>query len=657
MAGVLPHDSQVATHADATVWAWSGRLKRVAPPDARFDHDPGTGDLRGLVQEAETTNTLSNGRDLASDEWLATDMGLTPVPTDLDEEPGTGTLLRALAAGATVLSEPVPAAAEAGPFTASCWVRRQSGLGRVDVTADGGETWHEVTALLLGGAWERIQATAATPEPSVGLRLGAAGDEIEVDLCQLEAQPFATSEMPTAGEPQSRNAEPFRMIVIPGVAQWRFRWPADAEVSEARHVQRVSFVQVAAPNVYDVTVEWTDPINGGMRVSVLTDEVLDEIETANRPPVASDDAAATDEDTAATIPVLANDHDADGDALAVVNVGAPANGTASINADGTVTYTSKADFNGADAFSYTVSDGQGGTATAMVTVTVRPVNDAPVAVDDAAATDEDTAVTIRVLANDHDVDGDALAVVNVGAPTNGTASINADGTVTYTPAAGFHGADGFSYTVSDGHGGTATASVSVTVSPVNHAPVAVDDTAATDANKSVAIRVLDNDHDADGDALRITHVTKPANGRTSIRRWGALEYVLYRPNKNFTGEDRFTYTVSDGNGGTATATVTVTVGAVYGGLQATDDSAVTLEGAKVKIRVLDNDRSDPGSPLSVVGLGSAGNGRTNFASHNPNVVVYRPNEGFTGEDRFTYAVSDGQGGVSTATVTVTVVGL
>src|SRR5205807_1576670 len=174
------------------------------------------------------------------------------------------------------------------------------------------------------------------------------------------------------------------------------------------------------------------------------------------------------------------DTDVDGDALTVTGVTQGAHGAVAINADGTLTYTPGADFNGSDSFNYTVSDGHGGTATAPVTVTGNPGNDAPVARDDAAATDEDTAVTVNVLANDTDVDGDALTVTGVTQGAHGAVVLNTDGTLTYAPGANFNGIDRFTYTVSDGHGGTATATVTVPVNPVNDPPTADEHRARTD---------------------------------------------------------------------------------------------------------------------------------------------------------------------------------
>ena len=184
----------------------------------------------------------------------------------------------------------------------------------------------------------------------------------------------------------------------------------------------------------------------------------------NNTPTALADSATTSEDIVVNIDVLSNDDDVDGDALTVDAVTQPANGSVVVNADETVAYTPASNFNGNDGFSYTVADGQGGSDTATVTVNVSAVNDAPAAANDSATTSEDLAVTIDVLSNDDAVDGDTLTVDSVTQPANGSVVINADETVSYTPASNFSGIDSFDYTVADGQGGTGTATVTVTVS-------------------------------------------------------------------------------------------------------------------------------------------------------------------------------------------------
>ena len=178
------------------------------------------------------------------------------------------------------------------------------------------------------------------------------------------------------------------------------------------------------------------------------------------------DTVTLAEDTAAMIAILANDTDLDGDALTVSSVTVPAHGTAAIKPDKTIAYTPAANYNGADSFSYTIADGNSGTATATVNVTVTAANDGPSAVNDTVTLAEDTAATIAVLANDTDLDGDTLTVSSVTVPAHGTAAINPDKTIAYTPTANYNGADTFSYTINDGRG-VATATVSVTVTPVS----------------------------------------------------------------------------------------------------------------------------------------------------------------------------------------------
>ena len=286
---------------------------------------------------------------------------------------------------------------------------------------------------------------------------------------------------------------------------------------------------------------------------------------------ATDDTVTTVEDTEVTINVLANDNYADNGSLVVTLNTDAANGTVINNGDGTVSYTPNTDFNGSDSFTYTIDDGNGGIDTATVNITVTAVNDVPVAEDDTATTDEDSAVTVAVLNNDSDIDGDVLNIAGVTDGSNGTVTIVGTDVV-YTPVANFNGIDTFTYIISDGEL-TATATVTVTVNAVNDAPAAIDDSATTDEDAAVTISVLSNDSDADGDALSIAGVTDGSNGTAAI----VGTDVIYTPNQDFNGADSFTYTVEDGNGGTATATVTVTVNTVNDAPVAVEDAVTTDE--------------------------------------------------------------------------------
>ncbi|MEH6576268.1 MAG: Ig-like domain-containing protein [Amphritea sp.] len=303
--------------------------------------------------------------------------------------------------------------------------------------------------------------------------------------------------------------------------------------------------------------------NGGYSASGDVTYVVDN-SVGNTAPLAANDSASTEAGTSVNIPVLTNDSDPDGDSLTITSVSG-VNGTAVIN-NGSVTFTPTAGFSGTEVFSYSISDGNGGSASASVSVTVNAVasNSAPVAGNDSATTDAGVAVTIAVLNNDSDPDGDNLTVTSVSG-VNGTAVINNDGTITFTPASGFSGNETFSYVVSDGNGGSASANVTVTVNatPVdtNSAPIAVNDSATLPSVTAINITVLANDSDPEGDTLKVMSVTKAAKGTVEINTDGTITYI---PGNRFKNADSFSYTITDGKK-TATATVNVQLQKSTGG--------------------------------------------------------------------------------------------
>ncbi len=367
----------------------------------------------------------------------------------------------------------------------------------------------------------------------------------------------------------------------------------------------------------------------------------------NDAPVAVNDADTTNEDNAVTTNVLANDTDVENDPLSVTNLTQPANGTTVNNGDGTVTYTPDLDFCGIDTYTYTANDGTVDSNVATVTITVTCVNDAPVAVNDSDTTAEDTPVTIDVLANDTDVENDTLTVVSVTQPANGTAVINGDGTITYTPDDNFCATDTFTYTITDGDLGD-TATVTVTVTCVNDAPVAVDDADTTPEDTPVTTNVLANDTDIDNDPLSVTNLTQPANGTTVNNGDGT---VTYTPDQDFCGIDTYTYTANDGATDSNVATVTITVTCVNDAPDAVDDSDTTTEDTPVTIDVLANDTDVDGDTLTITSNTQGANGSVTCTATD---CTYTPNENFCATDTFTYTITDGELG-DTATVTVTIV--
>jgi len=381
------------------------------------------------------------------------------------------------------------------------------------------------------------------------------------------------------------------------------------------------------------------------------------VNPVNDPPNAVNDTAVTNEEVAIIINVAANDSDVDGNLnpASATPSSTPANGTATGNGDGTITYTPNLNFNGVNSFSYTICDTDGACSTALVTVTVNQVNDPPTANPDSAATTEDVATTINVIANDTDVDGnlDPASVTVINGPFNGTATPNGDGTVTYTPAADFSGNDTFTYRVCDAFGVCDTATVSITINGVDDAPSAVNDAASTSEDTGFVIDVLINDSDADGnlDPASVSITTAPASGTATPNPDGTITYI---PNSNFTGVDSFVYRVCDTTSLCSTATVTVTVTAVNDPPVAVADSATTNEDTAVTINVAAND-SDPEGNLNINSAAVTGTPVNGTAVSNGNgTITFTPRSNFNGTGSFTYRICDTQNACSTATVTITV---
>lgn len=277
-----------------------------------------------------------------------------------------------------------------------------------------------------------------------------------------------------------------------------------------------------------------------------------DVDDVNKPPIAVNDSVSIDMDTAATLYVLGNDVDPNGDVLTITGNTDPANGSAVQNADGSFTYTPNAGFTGVDVFTYTITDGEF-SSTAEVRIVVGMADDElpPVAVDDTASTVEGTPVSLDPIANDTDPEGEPLSLDSVGPATNGTVTINADGTVTYTPNAGFTGTDSFTYEVVDPTGLGDTGTVTVTVGtepppppPSNDPPVAVDDELTTDPDTAVTLDPAANDTDPDGDDLTTSSVGTPSEGTATLNPDGT---VTYTPPPGFTGTVTIPYTVTDGS--------------------------------------------------------------------------------------------------------------
>ncbi|HIF9166564.1 TPA: retention module-containing protein, partial [Photobacterium damselae] len=380
-----------------------------------------------------------------------------------------------------------------------------------------------------------------------------------------------------------------------------------------------------------------DDGNGGTDTITVTVNVT----PVNDAPVGEDVSAETQEDTAVTGQLTATD--VDGDNLTFKPGTNPENGSVTINADGSWEYVPNPDFNGEDSFTVVVDDGNGGSDTITVTVNVTPANDAPVGEDVSAETQEDTAVTGQLTATD--VDGDNLTFKQGSDPTNGSVTVNPDGSWEYVPNPDFNGEDSFTVVVDDGNGGSDTITVTVNVTPANDAPVGEDVSAETQEETAVTGQLTATD--VDGDNLTFKPGTNPENGSVTINADGSWEYV---PNPDFNGEDSFTVVVDDGNGGTDTITVTVNVTPVNDAPVGEDVSAETQEDTAVTGQLTATDVD--GDNLTFKPGTNPENGSVTV---NPDGSwEYVPNPDFNGEDSFTVVVDDGNGGTDTITVTVNV---
>jgi VCBS repeat-containing protein len=409
------------------------------------------------------------------------------------------------------------------------------------------------------------------------------------------------------------------------------------------------------------------------------------VKAVNDAPVADNDTYTTDEDTDLTVSaangLLDNDTDVENDQLHVEDadantpginpVSGPSHGQLTLNADGSFTYMPDDNYNGSDSFTYRVCDNGSpepkcSVETAKVNITINPINDAPVAVDDSLTTDEDTAGSGNVLNNDTDVENDNLTAAVVNGPAHGTLALNADGSYTYTPDADYNGTDSFTYKANDGSLDSNEATVSITVRAVNDAPVAKGDSYNTDEDTQLQVAapgVLDNDEDVDNVKadLNAVLVDDVAHGELTLNANGSFTYT---PNLNFFGEDSFTYKANDGELDSEVVTVSITVNAVNDAPVAKEDTKSTFEDEALTFPSSDlvgNDdegaANEDGQTLAVTEVSGATHGTVSLASAGGN-ITFTPEADFNGDATFDYTVCDNgspsECSVQTAVVTVKV---
>ncbi|HHX8526849.1 TPA: tandem-95 repeat protein, partial [Vibrio diabolicus] len=390
-------------------------------------------------------------------------------------------------------------------------------------------------------------------------------------------------------------------------------------ISEADDDTEVSFS-------YDIIDDDGGVINGTANL---------DIKPVNDAPIATNDAIQTDEDSQVVIDVLANDSDIEGDDLSITSASVSEEQGIVEIVDGKLVFTPAENFNGNATISYTISDGELEDE-AQVSVIVNSVNDAPIALNDATITKEDTSVTIDVLPNDTDIDGDTLSIESASVPSDQGQVEIIDGKLVFTPTENFHGDAEITYTVTDGSL-TDQATVNVTVNAVNDTPAVessiADQTLAEDfmpytIDLNTAFSDVDN---ADGD------LTFSVSGNSNIQVAIVNGIATITPTTDWNGSEILTFTATDPSGESVSQTVNFTVAPVA---DIVADSATVVEDTPTIINVLGNDTFDGDD--KVVSLDISKGPANGTVSVNPDgTVTYIPDDNYVGKDTFTYVVTSG----------------
>jgi hypothetical protein len=357
----------------------------------------------------------------------------------------------------------------------------------------------------------------------------------------------------------------------------------------------------------------------------------------NDRPVATARSLTTPEDIA--LPIVLSGTDADGDTLSFAITSLPAHGSLT-GTPPNVTYTPAPNYSGPDSFTFTVSDGQMVSAPGIVSLSMTAVNDTPVATARSLSTPEDTALFIVLTGTD--ADGDAISFALASQPAHGTLTGTVPN-VTYTPAASYHGADSFTFTVSDGQSTSAPGTVSVFVASVNNAPTAVSRSLTTVEDTAVAVTLSGTD--VDGDPLSFTVATQPAHGALT----GTAPNLTYTPEANYTGSDSFTFTAADGQFTSEPATVSLTMTPVNDAPNAAVQTVSVLEDTAKALTLTAVDPEGDAVSFTLASQPTHGT----LTGTVPN-LTYTPAANYNGPDSFTFTASDGVAVSPATTVTLNV---
>ncbi|RLD68542.1 MAG: hypothetical protein DRI98_11690, partial [Bacteroidetes bacterium] len=424
---------------------------------------------------------------------------------------------------------------------------------------------------------------------------------------------------------------------------WTFNGNTDLTVDITNRVATITIPNINWFGSETITFTATDPGD-----SFAEDAATFEVISGNDEPVAVDDNFTVAEGSTSNLDLAANDDDIDDglDYNSITIVSGPTYGSIVVNNDstGTVDYTHDGSEFDTDSFTYTIKDLAGLTSNEVtVDITVTPVNDAPVAAADSFTVSEDSTTNLNLVANDSDADDglDLASIVITSGTTNGSVDVKIDGTVDYTHDGSETVSDSFTYTIDDLTGETSNeVTVSLTITPQNDPPVAVDDSAIVDENAAVTIDLAANDSDVDGtlNLASIVIVSNPSNGSIVDNGDGTVDYIH---DGSETISDSFTYTIADDLGAPSNmALVSIEVTPVNDAPVAGNDSFTVAEGSDTTLNLVAND-SDAENGLDLITISIVSSPANGTIVNNDDGTVNYAHDGTeTTSDSFTYTIED-----------------
>ncbi|NJK96653.1 MAG: tandem-95 repeat protein, partial [Bacteroidales bacterium] len=377
-------------------------------------------------------------------------------------------------------------------------------------------------------------------------------------------------------------------------------------------------------------------------------KVLVLLNNINDIPLGTSDNFSVEEDSPGILNVLSNDNNLGDGGITVGVLINPKHGNVVVNSDNTITYTPSKDYFGKDTVKYQVCDINNECSDAFLIITVNNTDDIPLAVRDDAFANKTNPSVINILANDLNL-GDGGLVVTVSAQGfHGTALVNNDKTITYTPSVEYDGKDSVTYKVCDNDGDCSEARIIFTLNSFDHIPQVVADDVTVTEDQSGTFNLLTNDTGTEDGSIILTIVSNASHGSLAINNDNT---VTYNPAPDYNGNDTFTYKICDLDGDCNTGNVNITVIPVNDTPVLPTIQVTVNEDNAIPIPAL-NDATGLGDGGILVTI--TGDGTHGVASVTENAITYTPEADFNGSDILTIKVCDTDGDCATSTVNITI---